>query len=67
MPGSSSIQLTSQSFISRDNYCRHPSIRTLDERFLARCKLGVLVSAGAATIDGRQIIVPTASRNAAIT
>jgi hypothetical protein len=30
-------------------YCRHPSIRTLDERFLARCKLGVLVSAGAAT------------------
>src|SRR5258707_6657361 len=30
--------------------CRHPSIRTLDERFLfARCKLGVLVSAGAAT------------------
>jgi hypothetical protein len=31
------------------NYCRHPSIRTLDERFVARCKLGVLVSAGAAT------------------
>jgi hypothetical protein len=30
-------------------YCRHPSIRTLDERFFARCKLGVLVSVGAAT------------------
>jgi hypothetical protein len=37
------------SFRANYYYCRHPSIRTLDERFLARCKLGVLVSAGAAT------------------
>jgi len=30
-------------------HCRHASIRTLEERFVfARCKLGVLVSAGAA-------------------
>jgi hypothetical protein len=37
-------------FVSRRVACRHPSIRTLDEGFLfARCKLGVLVSAGAAT------------------
>src|ERR1035438_6218059 len=42
------IQRCSPKSLSR-NYCRHPSIRTLDERFLARCKLGVLVSAGAAT------------------
>ena len=49
VPGSSSIQVSSQSFFSRYHYCRHPSIRTLDERFLARCKLGVLISDGAAT------------------
>ena len=30
-------------------FCRHPSIRTRCERFIARCKLGVLDSAGAAT------------------
>jgi hypothetical protein len=29
--------------------CRYPSIRTLVERIFARCKLGVLVSAGAAS------------------
>ena len=29
--------------------CRHPSIRTLCERFIARCQMGVLVSVGAAT------------------
>ena len=29
--------------------CRHPSIRTLCERFVARCQVDVLVSAGAAT------------------
>src|SRR5579862_9520917 len=31
--------------------CRHPSIRTLNERLFARCKLGVLNSAGAATCE----------------
>ena len=30
-------------------FCRHPSIRTRCERSIARCKLGVLDSAGAAT------------------
>jgi hypothetical protein len=30
-------------------YCRHPSIRTRCERLIARCKLGVLDLAGAAT------------------
>jgi hypothetical protein len=30
-------------------FCRHPSIRTLSELLIARCKLGVLDSAGAAT------------------
>jgi hypothetical protein len=30
-------------------FCRHPSIRTLSELSIARCKLGVLDSAGAAT------------------
>ena len=47
-PCSCPIQRCSPKSSSR-NYCRHPSIRTLDERFLARCKVGVLVSAGAAT------------------
>jgi hypothetical protein len=31
--------------------CRHPSIRTLYERWFARCQLGVLNSAGAATCE----------------
>src|SRR5580704_5186658 len=31
--------------------CRHPSIRTLYERWFARCKLGVLRTAGAATCE----------------
>ncbi len=30
-------------------FCRHPSIYTLSELSIARCKLGVLDSAGAAT------------------
>jgi hypothetical protein len=30
-------------------FCRHPSIRTLSELSIARCKLGVFDSAGAAT------------------
>ena len=33
-------------------FCRHPSIRTLSELSIARCKLGVLDSAGAATCYG---------------
>jgi len=37
-------------------HCRHPSIRTLGERVLsARCKLGVLVSAGAATCSATSL------------
>src|ERR1035441_8376232 len=39
----------SKVFLRRVKPCRSPSIRTLDERFIARCKLGVLVSVGAAT------------------
>ena len=36
-------------FARRAAFCRHPSIRTLSELSIARCKLGVLDSAGAAT------------------
>src|ERR1700719_3273134 len=36
-------------FSCRVAHCRYPSIRTLVERIFARCQLGVLVSAGAAT------------------
>ncbi len=45
------VSSSNKVFLSRRvAHCRHPSIRTLNERFLfARCKLGVLVSVGAAT------------------
>ena len=36
-------------FLLPSRHCRHPSIRTLKSDFFARCKSGVLVSAGAAT------------------
>jgi hypothetical protein len=35
--------------IQPSRLCRHPSIRTLWSAIFARCKLGVLVSAGAAS------------------
>ena len=34
--------------------CRHPSIRTLVERFFARCQLGVLISA----MDAQKLSYP---------
>jgi hypothetical protein len=40
--------LSQEIFLCRVRHCRHPSIRSRCEHF-ARCKLGVLVSAGAAT------------------
>ena len=36
--------------------CRHPSIRTLWRAIFARCKLGVLVSVGAATCESTSIL-----------
>jgi len=35
-------------FLQPSGHCRHASIRTLCERWFARCMLGVLGSAGAA-------------------
>ena len=46
---SSLFVLLDKVFLPPSSHCRHASIRTLEERFVfARCRLGVLVAAGAA-------------------
>src|SRR5271169_327076 len=54
-------------FSPPSRHCRHPSIRTLNERFcFTRCKLGVLVSAGAATCLSTSLSIDTTEAGQAI-